>query len=413
LRAPQLPTPVDALFGDDAIADPHPLYARLRSRSPFVRIGESGVHLVSSWALIDEALGREADFSANLTGVLVRGEGGEPAVFQFPLDGGSHVIATADEPEHAIHRALVQPRLAARRIEALEPELRSWVRAALDPFLARGGGDFIPIAETVPARAVARLLGLPEADVESFRRWSMMGGDILAGAIDSERLVALAHETGRMAESLSRHLEEAETQTRSDPDADAPLLHILARGIRDGRIQRKEAIGIAVILFGAGGESTAALLGSAVRVLAEQPELADRLRETPEQIPRFVEEIVRLETPFKFHYRTVRRTCALGGFELDRGDRLMLAWASANRDAEIFDHPDALRLDRRHPKQHMGFGRGAHFCAGAPLARLEARVLVECLLAGTSRLALSPDTPPAYARSLFVRRLEHLFIEVA
>ena len=411
MRAPPLPASLDALLGADAIADPHSLYAQLRAKDPLVRIGESGVHLVASWALIDEALGREADFSANLTGVLVQGEGGVPTVFSFPQDGGSHVIATADEPDHAIHRALVQPGLAVRHIEALESVLRGWVRAALAPLRTRGGGDFIPIAETVPARALARVLGLPEADTPSFRRWSMMGGDILAGAIDSDRLVALTRETGQMAAYLSQHLEEAALRTRTDPEA--PLLHVLARGIRDGQIRREQAIGIAIVLFGAGGESTAALLGSAVRVLAEQPALADQLREAPALIPRFVEEIVRLEPPFKFHYRVVRRPCVLGGFALAPGDRLMLAWASANRDAEVFDRPDELCLDRRHPKQHMGFGRGAHFCAGAPLARLEARVMIESLLADTSRLALSLDAPPVYAKSIFVRRLESLFIELA
>jgi cytochrome P450 len=411
MRASQLPDSLDALLGADAIADPHPLYAQLRAGEPLVRIGESGVHVVASWALIDEVLGREADFSANLTGVLFQGEGGVPTVFPFPVDGASHVIATADEPDHAIHRALVRPRLAARHIEALEPELVVWARTALEPLRNRGGGDFSPIAKTVPARAVARVLGLPEADIDSFRRWSMMGGDILAGAIDSERLVALAQETGRMAEYLSQHLEEALGRTRSDPEA--PLLHVLARGLRAGRIRREQAIGIAIILFGAGGESTAALLGSAVRVLAEQPALADQLREAPGLIPRFVEEIVRLEPPFKFHYRAVRRPCVLGGCELRQGDRLMLVWASANRDAEVFDRPDELRLDRRHPKQHMGFGRGAHFCVGAPLARLEARVMIESLLAVTSQLALSRDTPPSYAKSIFVRRLERLVIEVA
>lgn len=410
MRAPLLPASLDALLGAEAIADPHPLYARLRSRSPLARIGESGVHLVTSWALVDEALGRESDFSANLTGVLVQGETGVPSVFPLPQNGASQVIATADEPAHAVHRALVQSRLAARRVDALEPELEDWVRAALAPLRANGGGDFIPIAETVPARAVARILGLPEPDIASFRRWSMMGGDILAGVIDSERLVALGAETGRMAAYLSQRLDEALARTQPDPDA--PLLHALARGVQDGRIQREQALGIAIILFGAGGESTAALLGSAVRRLAEQPELAHELRDRPALIPRFVEEVVRLEPPFKFHYRVVRRPCELAGFELAPGDRLMLTWASANRDAAVFDHPDELRLDRRHPKLHMGFGRGTHFCVGAPLARLEARVMVERLLACSARLALSPDSPPVYAKSLFVRRLERLVIEL-
>jgi cytochrome P450 len=161
-------------------------------------------------------------------------------------------------------------------------------------------------------------------------------------------------------------------------------------------------------MFGAGGESTAGLLGSAVRLLAEAPALADELRANPRLLPRFVEETVRLESPFKFHYRAVRRACELGGAQLQPGDRLMLLWAAANRDPAVFEDPDALRLDRPHPKQHLGFGRGAHFCIGAPLARLEARVLLEELLSRTQHLALRAGSPPVHARSLFVRRLESL-----
>jgi cytochrome P450 len=213
-----------------------------------------------------------------------------------------------------------------------------------------------------------------------------------------------------MADYLSGHL--ASALRRDAPDAEPTLLDALARGVREGRVLEEQALGIAIILFGAGGESTAALLGSAVRLLAERPALADRLREDPGRVPRFVEEVVRLEPPFKFHYRLVRRRCGLAGYDLDAGDRLMLAWASANRDADVFERPDELRLDRRHPKQHMGFGRGSHFCVGAHLARLEARVLVETLLAGVKRLALSPDEAPRHARSVFVRRLERLVIEL-
>ena len=173
------------------------------------------------------------------------------------------------------------------------------------------------------------------------------------------------------------------------------------------------AVGIAIVMFGAGGESTAALIGSAARLLAQDPALADELRAHPEQISRYVEEVVRLEPPFKFHYRAVRRACELGGAELAPGDRLMLLWASANRDPAHFADPDALRLDRRHSKQHLGFGRGAHFCIGAPLARLEARVMMEELLAGTRQIALRAGDPPVHAHTIFVRRLERLVLDVA
>ena len=183
-----------------------------------------------------------------------------------------------------------------------------------------------------------------------------------------------------------------------------------AEGVRAGEITLSQATGIGMVMFGAGGESTSALIGSAMRVLAEEPELAEQLRQDPLQIARFVEEVVRLEPPFKFHYRAVRRECELQGYTLGPGDRLMLLWAAANRDPAVFEEPDALRLDRKHPKHHMSFGRGAHFCVGAPLARLEARVMVEEVLRETRQLSLVPGHPPVYAQSIFTRRLESLVV---
>jgi cytochrome P450 len=406
MRAPLYSPRADELLGPECIDDPHPLFARLRRDRPVSRVAETGVHLVASWDLLEEALGREEDFSANLTGVLIRGEDGRPTIFELPDNPMSRIIATADEPDHAVHRAIAQPRLSARRITQLEEPLRAWTRSALEAWLQPGGGDFVPIAEHIPARAVAHILGLPDGDVGRFRKWSMMGGDILAGDVDRLRLVALAVETSKMGEYLGEHLDEARADTRTG--ADAPLLHALAGGVHSGRIGGDEAVAIAAVMFGAGGESTAALIGSVVRRLAEDANAARELRNAPELIPRFVEEVARLEPPFKFHYRSVRRECELGGAELGPGDRLMLLWASANRDPSYFEEPETLRLDRRHPKHHLSFGRGAHFCIGAPLARLEARVVCEELLARTTQLSLCPGDAPAYARSIFVRRLERL-----
>ena len=107
------------LFSPAAIEDPQPLYARLRRGPPVTRIDESGVHLVATWELIDEVLHREADFSANLTGVLIRGEDGRPSTFGLPDVGANNVIATADEPDHRVHRTLAQPGLSAARVAAL------------------------------------------------------------------------------------------------------------------------------------------------------------------------------------------------------------------------------------------------------------------------------------------------------
>lgn len=411
MRAPLCSNDPTEILGADVIDRPHPFFARLREERPLSRIGDSGVHVVATWALVDEALNRPEDFSANLTGVLYRNADGLPDHFELPSTGATDVIATADDPVHQVHRTLVQPRLDARRIAQLEDSLRSWTRAAVHPWVEDGGGDFAPISELIPALAIARLLGLPETDVQRFRAWAMMGGDMLAGEANHARLGELAVETGQMAAYLNEHLEIALSDP--DPDPGAPLFHALARGMLSGAIERAAAVGIAIVLFGAGGESTAALIGSVVRWLAGDPDLSDRLRAEPGLIPRFVEEVLRLEPPFKFHYRSVTRPCQLGGYALEPGDRLMLAWASANRDPAILEDPNTLRLDRKHPKQHMSFGRGAHFCVGAPLARLEARVVAEELLNATSLLTPAANARAIYARSIFIRRLERLPLSAA
>jgi cytochrome P450 len=407
MRAPLYSSNPSELFEPAAIADPQVLYARLRAEAPVSRVAETGVHLVATWDLVEEALSREADFSARLTGVLMRGAGGGPAIFELPmLSDEIDVLATADEPRHAVHRALVQPRFASELVTALEAPVRVWARDAVREWLAGGAVDFVPVAEIVPARVVGELLGLPEGDASRFRTWAMIGGDLLAGNLDETRLVRLAGEAARMAEYLGLHLDRAGEDLRHDPDA--PLVHFLAAGVKEGRVSRGAALVIAATLFSAGGESTAALIGNMARRLAERPDVARALRGSRELVPRFVEEVARLDAPFNFHYRLVQRDCELAGFELHPGDRLMLLWASANRDPARVDDPDALRLDRKHPKDHITFGRGVHFCIGAPIARLEARVVCEELLDATLSIARRPGAEPVYANSIMVRRLEHL-----
>jgi cytochrome P450 len=307
---------------------------------------------------------------------------------------------------HALHRAIVQPRFSGAFVSKLEEPVRRWAREAIREWLAGGAGDFVPVAELVPARVVGSLLGLPEGDVSRFRTWAMIGGDILAGNLDASRLGLLAAEAMKMGEYLGEQLDRATEELRRD--ADAPLMHALARGVAEGRIGRGAAIGIATVMFSAGGESTAALIGSMVRRLAEDPETTHVLRGRPELVPKFVEEVARLDPPFNFHYRLVRRDCELGGFALHSGDRLMLLWASANRDPAHVDDPDALRLDRKHDKNHLTFGRGSHFCIGAPIARMEARVVCRELLDASASIAPRYGHEPVYANSIMSRRLEHL-----
>ena len=409
-RAPTCSDNPGELLTQGVIEDPHSFFKQARQASSVSRVGETGVHLVSTWESIVEVLGREQDFSANLTGVLFRDPEGQPTTFDLPATDGTQVIATADDPDHAIHRKVAKPRLSDREISRLEPLIRAWTKEALSPWLIKGGGDFVPLAEIIPAQVIGHLLGLPAGDVEHHRTWAMMGGEILAGDINQDGMQSLVIETARMANYLGEHLERAKNHQKSSDDL--TLLNTLADGVEEGLLSTSAATGIAIVMFGAGGESTSALIGSAVRTLAENPSLADQLRREPETIPRFIEETLRLEPPFKFHYRAVQRECELDGYALFPGDRLMLLWASANRDPEIFEDPDEFRLDRKHPKHHMSFGRGMHFCIGSQLARLEGRIVVEEILKQTHHIGLNPQTPPEYARSIFIRRHESLPIVI-
>jgi cytochrome P450 family 144 len=410
MRAPLYSASPDEIFQRRIIEDPSLLYARLRSSTPIARIADTGAHLVTSWALVDEVLGREEDFSANLTGLLIRAADGSPSILPMADTGATQVISTADEPDHTVHRELLQRRLTPARIAAMEPLIQRWSDEAVTPLVASGGGDFVAVAEGVPALVVSNLLGLPESDIAHFRTWSMIGGDMLAGDVDADRMRFLFEENERMYAYLSSHLERADATTADRPDA--TLLSILAHAVAQGLLQRRTAIGISIILFGAGGESTASLIGSCLYRLARDPVMADALRADPSLVARFVEEVVRLEPPFNFHYRSVRRACRLGGFDLEAGEKLMLSWSAVNRDEAIFEDPDALRLDRRHPKNHMGFGRGRHFCLGAHLARLEARCILASLLRQTRRIGFDPAEPPVWSHSIFVRRLERIPLAV-
>jgi len=166
-----------------------------------------------------------------------------------------------------------------------------------------------------------------------------------------------------------------------------------------------------ITLFSAGGESTASLIGSAAYTLANRPDVQQRLRENPDLLGVFLEEVLRYEPPFRGHYRHVVRDTTLHGVDLGAGSRLVLLWGAANRDPSHFDDANDFRLDRRGGKGHIAFGKGAHFCVGAALARLEARIVIGELLSRTSHIEASESG--RWLPSLLVRRLERLTLTVA
>src|SRR4029453_18148962 len=203
---------------------------------------------------------------------------------------------------------------------------------------------------------------------------------------------------------------EAYTRARQDPTTYRDgIIGTVAQAAKHGELDDLEAIGILTLLIAAGGESTTSLLGTAVRILAEAPDLQDRVLADRTLVPAFVEEALRYDPPFRGHYRVVTRDTTLGDTHLPAGAHLVLMWPAANRDDTAYQRPDEVQLDRPNPRYHLGFGWGIHLCIGAPLARLEATVAIDILLTRTRRFHIDHDSAPLrYHPSLMVRRLTAL-----
>ena len=390
-----------------ALDDPYPFYARLRETDPVHRVADSDFYLVSTWELVNEAVTRPRDFSSNLTATMVLDPDGGVSEFTMagPGDPG-HVLGTADDPIHAVHRKMVLPTVVARRVRALEPLVAETVARLWSEGLGDDGSiDWVAaMSNRLPMTLVSRLIGLPAVDMEWLVTGAYATAQMLDGAITPDQLQkAIAAAT-----ELAAYLAEQFAAARKNPGDN--LLGDFARHCNAGDLPAETAVIMLIQLVSAGGESTAGLLGSSALMLAGRDDIANQLRHSIELLPAFIEEVVRLESPFRGHYRHVLADTTLGGVELPGGSHLLLLWGSANRDPAAFDAPDELRLDRPSGRAHLGFGRGDHFCVGAALARLEARTALTLLLKETS--VIRTTEPPAWIPSVMVRRLARLPLEV-
>lgn len=391
-----------ALFDDQYIQDPYPLYAQMHRAGPVHRVGESGFYAVSSWDAVTEATNRCDDFSSNLTATMVYQPGGGVSTFPVgELGAATQVIATADEPSHGVHRKALLPQLAAKRIRSYEPFIADTAAQSWDDSARNGSIEWMgTMANRLPMMIVGRIIGVPDVDVGKLIRWGYAATHVVEGLVTREQMEA----AGVAVMELSGYLTERFGQAAADPQDD--LLGDLATACADGTLDDIEALAMLITLFSAGGESTASLIGSAAWILATRQDVQQQVRDDPQLIGAFLEETLRYEPPFRGHYRHVVNDTELGGVELRAGSRLLLLWGAANRDPTHFDEPDEFRLDRASAKGHISFGKGIHFCVGAALARLEGRIVVAQLLERTSRVRA--ENVGRWLSSLLVRRLERL-----
>ncbi len=396
----------DLLLTPSVIDDPYPFYRRLRAEAPVWDVAGTGVFTVSTHALVAEATGRVEDFSSNIGCLLYRGDAGLPCRISFGGDG-VQVLATADPPVHPVHRRTVFPELVARRMRALEPDIVEIAERGVAAMLERGRGDFMAdVGNLVPITMINRLIGFRDSDLDELLMAAFDSTSLLGSTLTLGELTSLIDRSGDVQTFIADQLVLA----LDDPHDD--LLGAVAAGVQEEVFDQPAATIMLQTLLSAGGESTTSLLGNSVRILAEDDRLQQHLRDHPELIEGFVEEALRLESPFRFHMRSVPDDTELGGVAIPAGSTLLLLWGAANRDEAEFDRPDQIDLDRPIARHHLGFGRGIHHCVGAPLARLEAHSVLRVLLARTSRLELDPDCPPIWVESLMVRRHEKLHLRL-
>jgi cytochrome P450 family 144 len=390
------------LLDPKVIDDPQPFYRRLRAQAPVWEIAATGLFTVSTFELLAEAAGRVEDFSSNMRCLLYRDDAGLPCRFSFG-DAGVQALATADPPMHALHRSTVFPELVARRMRELEPDIVDIAEGCVAQALERGTVEFMSaVGNVVPITMISRLIGFHDSDGDQLLSAAFDSTAMLGSTLFFAELMELITRSGEIQTWITDQLATAVKAPGDD------LLGAVARGVAGGVFGDHEANIILHTLLSAGGESTTSLLGNAVRLLAEHPDLQDHLRRSPEQIPEFIEEALRLEPPFRYHMRCAMRDTALGGVDIPAGATVLLLWGAANRDDAEFERPDEIDLHRQVPRHHVAFGRGIHHCVGAPLARIEARNVLTVLLARTRSITLDPHDPPRWVNSLMVRRHDQL-----
>ncbi|UGT41546.1 cytochrome P450 [Nocardia yamanashiensis] len=400
------------IFDPAHLEDPYPMYRMLREHAPVYRVPGTDFYLISSWELVSQVCARTEVFSSNLTATLIRQPDGAAAVFDMDHGGQAvHVLATADDPDHRQHRKLVSTVLS-KRIRAMGPTVEELIDSLWVSELRDGRIDWATgMADRLPLALVAAIIGLPSEDVPRLLDWAYDSTEMLGGVVPAERMGPLI----MSAAELTGYLYEQLTAARTDAarrDSGQDLLGVLARAVEAGELPHEVAVLNLVQLVGAGGESTAGLIASAARILATDPGLQNLLREQPHRIPAFLDEALRLESPFRGHHRHVVSDTELGGVPLPAGSHLLLLWGAANRDPAVFPDPDALDLDRTTSRHQMAFGKGIHFCVGSPLAKLEAHAAISALLDRSASFSLIEDAAPMWVPSLFVRRHQTLPLKI-
>jgi cytochrome P450 len=413
---------IDFFRDQSVVVDPYPYFDFLRNECPVRREHHHDVVMVTGYEEAIAVYNDTATFSScnSVTGPF-------PG-FPVPLEGDdvsalieehrdelpmSDQITTFDPPVHTAHRALLMRLITPKRLKENEEFMWRLADSQIDEFVAEGECEFLgDFAGPFAMLVVADLLGVPEADHATFRDELQGGRRRTVGSTGDDSLEH--HPLEFLYERFTEYVEDRRREPREDV-----LTGLATATFPDGSLPEViDAVRIAANLFAAGQETTVRLLGTALKLIGEQPDLQQLLRDERDRIPNFVEEALRLESPVKGDFRLSRAPTTVGGVDIPTGTTLMVLNGAANRDPRRFEQPMEFRVDRANARQHLAFGHGPHTCPGAPLARAEARVSLERLLDRMADIGISESKHgPAdarryqYAPTYILRGLQKLYLE--
>ena len=367
----------------DEALNPFPWYRLMRETQPVYYNPQYRFWQVFGYEDVQRVLSDYTSFSS------VFGGGGER---HDPL--GSSLISM-DPPRHRQLRNLVTQAFTPRSVAQLSERITAIVNQLLEQVAATRRMDIIDdLAYPLPVIVIAELLGIPHADRERFKVWS----DAVVGATYPE--------DGDPQAEMSEYFLDMIAQRSREPKDD--LISALLDAQIDGQdLNQRELLGFCILLLVAGNETTTNLIGNAILCFDEHPEVMEQLRAEPALVPGAVEEVLRYRSPVQFMYRRTVANTTIRDQEI-RAGQMVLAWiGSANRDEAQFPNPDSFDI-RRTPNRHIAFGHGIHFCLGAPLARLEAKIVLTMLLERFHEIKRVPGVALEATGSDIVYGVKHL-----
>ena len=397
---------------------PFPHYAQMREEAPVHPVPGLGVHLVTKHDLVMQVLRDPQTYSSMFGGAGMPLSSADREKFAEVMAAGYPrvpTMLTADQPDHTRYRRLVARAFHPKVIAEMEPVIRQITVELIESWIDKGRIEFVKeFGVPLPVRVIAKALNVPDDRLADFKRWS---DDSIAGIgtnITLEQRLQAEYGVNEFQHYFAEQIELRRTNPQDDI-----LTNLLNASIDDDdpevtdkrQLDMPEMLSIIQQLLVAGNETTTKSLTEMVRLLAENPEEWAALKADPSRAEKVFEETLRLSTPTQGMWRILTKDAELGGVQLTKGQRIIIVFASANRDEALYDNPDDFIPMRDHLRDNLAFGKGIHFCLGANLSRLEGKVAAEELSKRIDTITLSESNKYQYFPSFMLRGLTDLDIE--